>query len=110
MFNDSCARLNCLMETMKEQQEHFVSETRKFGLLHETYPSLPIPRLESSLYDDYGSSLPLESNVVDDAPFPNLEEVFDPPLTSLSLVAPSFLAPLLPLEIVTRPSLPLPSL
>ena len=54
---------------MKEQQEHFVSEMKEFGLLQETGPSLPIPRVDSSLYDDYESSRPLESNVVDDAPF-----------------------------------------
>ena len=48
--------------------------------------------LESSLYDDYESSVPLESNVVDDAPLTELEEVFDhPPLTSLPLITPSFL-------------------
>ena len=57
VFKDSCARLNCLIETIKEQQEHFVSEMREFGLLHGIDPSLPIPRLESSIYDDYGSSL-----------------------------------------------------
>ena len=62
---------------------------REFSLLHETDPSLPIPRLESSLYDAYESSLPLESNIVDDAPLTDLEEVFDPPLTYSSLVAPS---------------------
>jgi len=78
------------MEKIKEQQEHFVSEIREFGLLHETDSSLPIPRLECSLYDDYGSSLPLESNVVDDAPLPDAEEVFHPPLTSIPFVAPSF--------------------
>jgi len=89
VFNDSCARLNVLMETMKEQQDHFVSEMREFGLLYETDPCLPIPRLESSLYDDYESSLPLESNIVDDAPLTDLEEVFNPPLTCLPLVAPS---------------------
>ena len=33
---------------------------------------------------------PLESNVVDDAPLTNLEEVFKPPLTSLPLAIPSF--------------------
>ena len=58
---------------MYKRQEHFVSEMRTFGLLHETDCSLPIPRLESSFYDDYESSLPLESNVVDDAPLTNLE-------------------------------------
>ena len=75
---------------MNERHEHFVSEIREFGSQHETDSSLPIRRLESSLYDDYKSSLPLESNVVDDAPLTNLEEVFDPPLTSLPLVALSF--------------------
>ena len=34
--------------------------------------------------------LPLESNVVDDTLLTNLEEVFDPPLTLLTFVAPSF--------------------
>ena len=62
---------------------------REFGLLHETNPNLPIPRLESSLHNDYESSLFLEFNVVDDEPMTNLEEVLGPPLTSLSLVAPS---------------------
>ena len=66
--DESYARLNAIIETMNEQHEHFVSEIREFGLLHETDPTLPIPRLESSLYDDYESSLPLESNIVDDAP------------------------------------------
>ena len=47
--------------------------------MHETDSSLPIPRHESSPYDDYESSLPLESNVVDDAPLINLEEVFNLP-------------------------------
>jgi len=61
----------------------------EFGLFRKTDPSLPIPRLESSLYDDYEFSLPLESNVVDDTPLTNLEEVFDPPVTSSLLVAPS---------------------
>ena len=42
----------------------------EFGLLHETDPSLPFSRLEASLYDDCESSLPLESNVVDDAQRP----------------------------------------
>ena len=79
MFNDSCARVNWLMETIKEQQEHFVSEMREFGLFNETNPSLPIPRLESSLYDNYGSSIPLESNVVDDAPLLSLRVTISDP-------------------------------
>ena len=63
---------------------------RECGLLHEIDPSLPFPRLESSLYDDCKSSLSLESNVADDAPLADLDEVFGPPLTSLPFVAPSF--------------------
>jgi len=63
---------------------------RESGLSHETDPPLPIPALESNLYDDYESFLPLESNVVDDAPFTDIEEVFDLPLTSSPLLAPSF--------------------
>ena len=79
-----------MIETMNERREHFVSEMREFSLLPETNPSLPIPRLKSSLYDDCESFLPLESNVFDDAPSTNLEEVFNPPLTSLPYVAPFF--------------------
>ena len=60
---------------------------REFRLLDDTDSSLRIPRLESSLYDNCESSLPLESNVVDDAPSTNLKEVFNPPFTSLPLIA-----------------------
>ena len=59
--DEAYARLNAMIETMNERHEHFVSEMREFGLLHETNPCLSIPRLESSLYDDYESSLLLES-------------------------------------------------
>ena len=88
--NKAYARLNAMIKIMNERHKHFVSEVREFGLLHETDLSLPIPRLESSLYDDCESSLPLESNAIDDAPLTNLEEAFDPPLTSLPFVTPSF--------------------
>ena len=57
--------------------------------MHETGLSLPIPRPESSLYDDYESSLPLESNIINYAPLTDLEEVFDSRLSSLPLIAPS---------------------
>jgi len=63
--DEAYARLHALIDTMNERHEYFVSEMREFGLLDETDPSLPIARLESSLYDDYESSLPLKSNVVD---------------------------------------------
>ena len=79
-----------MIETMNKRHEHFVSEMREFGLLHETDLSLSIPKLESSLYDDYESSLLLKSNVINNAPLTDLEEVFDPPLTSSPLVAPFF--------------------
>jgi len=62
----------------------------EFGLLHETDPSIPFPRLESSLYNDWESFLPLVTNVVDHAPLTDLEELFNPPLASSPLVAPSF--------------------
>jgi len=88
-FNDSCALIDVLMETIKEQQDNFVSKMREFSLLHETDPSLPIPRLAFDLPHDYASSCPLESNVVDDAPLPDLEDMFDSPLTYVPLVAPS---------------------
>ena len=52
------ARLNAMIELMNEQHEHFVSEMKVFGLLHEPNPGLSIPRLEFSLKDDYESSLP----------------------------------------------------
>ena len=58
VLSDSCAKLNVLMEAMKEQQDYFVSEMREFSLLHKIDPSLSIPRLESNLHDDYASSLP----------------------------------------------------
>ena len=103
--NESYARLNAMIETMNERHEHFVSEMREFCSLHETDP-----RLESSLYDDYESSLPLDSNVVDDTHLTDLEKMFDPPLTSLPFVAPFFSNTPKPLSLVTRPSLPLPSL
>jgi len=79
-----------MIETMNKRHEHFVSEMTEFGLLHETDRSLPISRFESSLYDDYESSFPLESNVVNNAPLTDLDEVFNPPLASLPLIAPYF--------------------
>jgi len=84
------ARLNAMIETMNELHEHFANEMGEHGLLHEADPTVPFLELESSLYDDSESSLSLESNVVQDAPSTDLEEVFDPRLTSLPFVTPSF--------------------
>jgi len=88
--NEAYASLNAMIETMNERHEHFVSEMRECGLLHETGPSLPFPRLESSLYDNCESTLPLESLVIDDTRSIELEEVFEPPLTTLPLITPFF--------------------
>ena len=92
VFNESYARFYALIETTTERQEYFVSEIREFDLLHETDHNVPIRRLESSLYDDYESFIPIESNVVNDAPLTDLEAVFDPPLTSYHLLLHPFLA------------------
>jgi len=89
--DEAYARFNGMIATMNEPHEHFVSEMREFSLLHEIDPSLPIPRIKSSLYDYCQSSLPLESNVVDGAPsIIDIEEVVDHPFTSLLLITLSF--------------------
>ena len=90
VFDESYARLDVMIGTMNEQHERFVSRMREYSFLHETDPSLPCPKLEARLYDDWESSLPLESNVVDDTPLTDLGAVFDPPLTPMMFVAPSF--------------------
>jgi len=77
-----------MLGIMNEQLKHFVSQMRKCGLLPGTDSSLSLSRLETSLYDDCESSLLRESNLVDDTPSTDLEEAFDPPLTSSSLIAP----------------------
>jgi len=60
---------------------------RKSGLLIEMHLSMPLLRLEVSLYDDYESSLPLECNFVDNVALTYLQQMFDPLLTSLLFVA-----------------------
>ena len=64
IFDECYARLNSIIETMNERHECFVSEIKKSGILCETNPSLPSPRIEVMFYDDYESSFPLESNFV----------------------------------------------
>ena len=59
VFNEAYARLNVMIETMNERHNHFLSEIREFGLLHETDRRLLFPRLKGSLYDDCESFLPL---------------------------------------------------
>ena len=62
---------------------------RETGLLHETNPSPSSPRLEVSFYDDCESFLSLEPTFVIDSHVTNLEEVIDPPLIFVPLVASS---------------------
>jgi len=90
IFDESCATLNATTEIMNEQCKYFVSVMQECDILHGTDSNLPFFRLVSSLYNDCESSLPLEFNFVDDVLLTNLEEMFDPTLTSLPLVAPSF--------------------
>ena len=67
---------------MNERHEHFISEMREFSLLHEIDPTLASPKCEASHYNGCESSLSLEFDFADDTRSTNLEEVFDPPLTS----------------------------
>jgi len=110
VFDETKVRVNDVIEKMNKQHTHFLSEMRECGLLYETDPSLPFPRLDASLYDDCESSLPLESNFVADAPLIDLEEVFHSPLTSLSFAAPFFSSTAINTSVSDLSYLPLPSL
>jgi len=79
-----------MIEAINKQHMPFISKIRECCLLYEINPSLPFARLEASLHDDYESCPSLKCNVVDDAPLTDLDEAYDPPLTSLPFVAPSF--------------------
>jgi len=43
-----------------------------------------------NLHENCVSSLPIDLNVINDAPLTDLEKMFDSPLTSLPTIAPSF--------------------
>ena len=59
VFNEEYARLNAMIYIMNERYTHFVTTMREFGLLHETEPTLPFPRLEANFFfNDCESSLP----------------------------------------------------
>ena len=89
-ISDACyAKLNVIIETMKEQYDYFVGEMRECVLLCEIDPSPSSPRLEVSFYDDYESSFPLKPNFMVDLPLTGLEKVINPPLPSSSFIAPS---------------------
>ena len=69
-----------MIETMNEQQVKLANRMREYDLSHETDLRVNFSELYVNLCDDGASSLTLESG---------LEEVLDPPLTTLPLVAPS---------------------
>ena len=89
LFDESYAKLNAVIETVNERHECFVSEMMECDLLHETNPSLSSPTLEISLYDDYQSSLPLELDFMVRVLSTSLEEVIDPAMISIPIVASS---------------------
>jgi len=74
-----------MIETMNEQQVKLANCMWEYDLSHETDLRVNFSALDVNLCDDGASSLTLESG---------LEEVLDPPLTTLPLVAPSSLASL----------------
>jgi len=79
--DEGFARLSSMIETMNEQQIEFANKMWDNNLSHETDLRFSSPRLNVNLCDDGRSFPPLESE---------LEEVLDPPLTTLLTVAPSF--------------------
>jgi len=77
---DSFAMIASMIKTMNDQQVKFANCMRKYDLSHMTDLRVNFSKLDVNLCDDSVSSLTLESR---------LEEVHDPPLTTLSLVTPS---------------------
>ena len=69
-----------MIETMTEQRIEFANNMREHELSPETDLRFSSPSLDVNLCDDGASFLSLESG---------LKEVFDPPLTTLPIVAPS---------------------
>jgi len=78
--DEGFARLSNMIETMNEKQIEFANKMRD-TLSPETDLNSSSPRLDVNLCDDSASFPPLEFE---------LEEVLDPPLTTLLTVAPSF--------------------
>jgi len=76
-----------LVISLNYRHECFVGKMRECRLLHETYPSPSSPRLEVTLYDDYGSSLPLRPNFMVDSSLIGPAEMINPRWTSLPTVA-----------------------
>ena len=70
-----------MIEIINEPQVEFATKIREYDLSHETDIRVSSLRLDAYLYDD-GASFPSLGF--------KLEVVLDPPLTTLSLVAPSF--------------------
>jgi len=68
-----------MIEKINEHQIEFVNKMREYDLSHETDLRFSSLRLDVNFCDDGVSFPPLESG---------LKEVLDPPLTTLSFVAP----------------------
>jgi len=68
-----------MIETIDKQRVEFELKMREYDRSHETDLRFSFPTLDVCLCDDGVSFSPLESR---------LEVVLDPPLTTLSLVAP----------------------
>ena len=58
--------------------------------MYETNPSLSSLKVSTNFCDYCDSYLPIEPDSTIDTPLTDLEEVFNPPLTSLTFVVPSF--------------------
>jgi len=66
-----------MIETINEQQIEFANKIREYDLSHETGLRFSTPRLDVNFWDD-GASFPLLES--------GLEEVLDPPLTTVPFV------------------------
>jgi len=78
--NEGFARLSSMTETMYKQQIMFANKMRDYDRSYETDLRFSSPKLDVNLYDNGVSFPPLESG---------LEEVLDPPLTTLPIIVPS---------------------
>ena len=71
-----------MIETINKQQIEFANKIWGYDLLHETNLRFSSPTLDVNLCDDGASFPPIEAE---------LEEILDPLLVTLPIVAPSLL-------------------
>jgi len=81
IFDEGFARLSNMIETMNEQQIEFANKIQEYDLSPEPDLSSSSPRPDVNLCDDSTSFPPIESG---------LDEVLNPPLTTLLTVALSY--------------------